>query len=62
MTQSPKLLREHAEALARLAEAAGAEDRACLLAAAHDWRRIADKLDRVEESRKYAPRAHALRS
>ncbi|MBV8446814.1 MAG: hypothetical protein JO357_12150 [Hyphomicrobiales bacterium] len=47
MTRSPKLLRDHAEALSRLAKRASAEDRACLLAAAHERLRIADKIDQA---------------
>ena len=57
MTRSPKLLRDHAEALSRLAEKASAEDRACLLAAAHEWLRIADKIEHLNQAHPIPPAA-----
>jgi hypothetical protein len=41
-----ELFRVHAQALIRIAENAGPEDRACLLATARDWLRVADKIER----------------
>ena len=41
-------LREHAEALLRMAEESRSlEDRACLKAASQEWLRIAEKLERL---------------
>jgi len=43
-------LREHAEALLRMAdESSSLEDRACLKSAAQEWLRIADKLERLRQ-------------
>ena len=43
-------LREHAEALLRMAdESSSLEDRACLRSAAQEWLRIAEKLERLRQ-------------
>jgi len=46
MTESPKILREHAEAAVRMAETAGPEGRQCLLSLAKTWFAAADRLER----------------
>jgi len=46
MTESPKMLREHAEAAVRMAETAGLEGRRCLLSLARTWFAAADRLER----------------
>ena len=46
MTQSPKMLREHAQAAVSMAETAGSEGRKCLLALAKTWFAAADRLER----------------
>ena len=46
MTESPKMLREHAQAAVRMAETAGPEGRKCLLALAKTWFAAADRLER----------------
>ena len=42
-----EVLRDHAELLLRMADTKRGEDRACLLSAAHEWMRIAEKLERL---------------
>ena len=43
-------LREHAEALLRMAEESNSlEDRVCLRSAAQEWLRIAEKLERLHQ-------------
>ena len=50
-------LREHAEALLRMAdESSSVEDRACLKSAAQEWLRIADKLERLRQPKPREPR------
>jgi hypothetical protein len=42
------LLREHAQAILKIAENTGGEDRACLHSVAREWLSIADKLERFD--------------
>ena len=55
-----KYLREHANAMVHMAEDATGEDRACLLSAAHEWLRIAEKLERADQ--RLLPRWNEIKS
>ena len=43
-----EVLRDHAQSLLRMADTMRGENRACLLSAAHEWMRIAEKLERLD--------------
>jgi hypothetical protein len=44
-----ELLREHARRILKMAESTCGEDGACLHSVAHEWMRMADKLEREDQ-------------